>query len=302
MTSFGLRYERLLVLSAPVSAAALFVLAVATASSNQNELVLATCYETAADSIEAHKYELDPQWALKPVKKDPFWDINYISKVRQSIIRPTSGKCFSTLLEQSDQRFRGAPSDIVSNLRRDAENLRKTPMKLLGVEMPATVEVGLIGIKFNVQLMSIARALQIVLAPILLLWLSSLYHTRYREAVTLASAKSITEAFPHVINVYPVGEISSPRKRAWYAAHINVLIGSIYALIRIFLLLIFIGPPVAAYIASLAISYTEEYFFYFFILGIVVGVFGLANVLGEIYPWHSLKIFRPPEKYRLDRR
>ena len=303
MVNFGLRYERLLMLTAPISLAALFVLAVSAASASQSELIRASCYEAAASAIESKRGDLDQEWnRVKPATKDLGWGIDYILKVTKSIIGPATHECFGDLLKQSDQRFRNSPSDIVGGLRKEAEFLRKAPMRLYGIEMPETAQLDLFGIKFNVRLLSISRALQIVLAPVLLLWLSSLYNTRHREGIALASAKNIAEAFPHVINIYPIGELQSPRRRTWYAAHVHKMVAAIYALIRILLLSLFIGPPVASYIASLVFSATDEYFGYFLTLGCLVGLFALVNLLGEFFPWHFLKIFSPPEQYKADRR
>lgn len=96
--------------------------------------------------------------------------------------------------------------------------------------------------------MTLIWLLQLAIAPIMVLWLGSLYQTRYRESLLIESAKTVSEIFPHVINAYPsihpITQYPLSRKRfriLQYFPHINSFL---YTWWRVFLVAVFVAPSV----------------------------------------------------------
>ena len=144
---------------------------------------------------------------------------------------------------------------------------------------------------------TLARVMQVVLAPLLLLWLGSLYNTRHRESLLIGRMKDVSALYPHLINVYPVvlrGNTAwdPPRKKSW-SKYVLLVFGmpAIYALIRIALLLIFVGPPVAFYWLSIFLVGETAYSPFFLGMGVVVFLFTMAVLICELLPWHVSKKF-----------
>jgi hypothetical protein len=300
MSEVGLRYERLLLLTAPISAAAFFVLAVTLASSSQEELVRASCYDSEANAINANLPLLSGAWDRYTKTKDPLALIDYHSAIVKLNIPSPSPECFQRVLSESDKRGSVAPSAVAAQLKADAVALRKTPMRLLGAEMPEDATFEFFGVKLNAQLSGVSAILQILLTPVILLWLASLYNTRVQEIYKILPATSISGIFPHAVNVYPVAQSRRPRKRSWLNRLAPDFLGFRYFLYRTFNLLLFLGPPVAAYLVSLGYSSVWEAPWYYLVAGSVVGIYSFLNVIGESL-LHS-KVFPPPDHFNVERR
>ena len=63
---------------------------------------------------------------------------------------------------------------------------------------------------------------------------------------------------------------------------------------RIILLLMFVGPIIAAYIASVLLADAGVYTSLLYVLAGVVGTFSIALLLCEVFPWHVGKTFPGP--------
>jgi len=301
--SYGLRYERLLLFAAPLTAAAFVVLAVALASATQADRIKASCYETAAEEIESKISILASQWELaKPVKAG-YWGGDYRLAFQKLFIHRFLGtQCYAILNDEVDRRYREPPGAIAQKLRADAASLRAQPLKLYGIDMPDRASFVFGESKVSVDLLTFTRALQIVLFPLLLLWLGSLYNTRYREGILNYGKRDISQIFPHVLNVYPVGKYREPRKRDAFAPYRPRIDAFIFTSVRVGLLSLFIGPAVGAYLASLWLLSEAKYLPAFGVTGLTVMIFLLMNYLGEFWPWHFNKVFPPPAGWKLDQR
>jgi hypothetical protein len=285
-------------MSAPLSFASILVLFVAIALTTQLDRVKAHCYESAANILSANMKELENVWEKeKSVKKSPLY---YLTVTKILIFGLHINECYGFLKQESDHHFNKAPSEIIKNLKTNAQELTRGPIQFYGVEIPEKATVGLLGTTVKIELGTFMSLFQAVLGPVLILWFGSLYNTRYRESLLISRASSIAEIFPHLINIYPVGRLPDARKKSWiiYYLPLPVLIGFLYAITRAGLLAVFVVPPAAAYIASLIIFPPDHYIAIFLSFSLLICVNSLAVIMGEFYPWHFKKIFPGLDRHR----
>lgn len=105
----------------------------------------------------------------------------------------------------------------MKNLVLRANDLKNTPLQFRGIEIPQKADVGILGTNIKVSFDSLTAALQISLAPVLIIWLGSLYNTRYRESLLIGKSNDISLMFPHLINIYPAIDLPTLRKRSYIA-------------------------------------------------------------------------------------
>lgn len=296
LSTLGRRYERLLFFAAPLSLGSFLTLFVVFATNFQAERSTARCYELAASLLEEKKPDLEDAWKeINGKRRPPSAQFDYTYKVRRLVIDFSLGKaCWTLLLDEADRRTKSAPSELILALREDAKRLLATPVKFSGVEIPEKATIGLLGTTVTIELTLFVSLLQVLLAPLLLLWLGSLYNTRYRESLLIGEAKKVTGVFPHLVNVYPAVRYPEPKRRSYFQPYLSHIFGLMYALTRIALLSLFVGPPVAAYIAGVLIGNAQTYAKVFYVFAALVGVFWLALVLCELFPWHYRKTFPGP--------
>lgn len=296
--SLGKRYERLLFFTAPISLAAIMVFVVALASTQQQERIDAKCYEIAAEALFSRKDALDKEWKeALPVSKKGYWGASYKFELQMAWIDADQTPiCFKTVEEMLDQMYRQAPDAIIKKVSDLAATLSAKPLEMYGVKLPSSTTVDLLGTEIQIELISLARILQIVLLPVLLMWLGSLYTTRHRETLLISRTSSLAEVFPHIINMYPVGDIPAPRKRNIVAPYTGPMISVMFAIIRIGLLSIFVLPPVVAYLSSLYLMGNERFAPLFVGAGTVVSMFCLTTLLAELLPQHLFKYFPDPNR------
>ncbi|WP_447733565.1 hypothetical protein [Pseudomonas shirazensis] len=248
-----MRYERLLFWAAPITLAACAVLIITLGHNTYEDRRVANCYDQAAVVIESDA-QLVGAWSIAQLEskrdrsKVPI--IMYGGDVAKKLIYGLNSTCWNGLVEQRDS-LEQSPISLVGEFKKNAEDLRKKPIKLYGVEIPDVATVGLAGTKIQIAMSSFVQAFQIALAPIMLLWLGSLYHTRQREITSIKMSESILSVHPHVINVFPVGYYPELRRKNWFRAKAPFAWSFIFALIRMSLVAIFILPSSALYVGSL---------------------------------------------------
>lgn len=292
--NLGRRYERILLLAAPIAFATLVVLFIAIASDTQNDRVQARCFTQAADILLDKKELLDKEWQKAvPVKKSGYWAGTYKLAIQTAFIygMNVGNACYRMMDEQIDTRYRASPEQIIEKLRQDSAALMNTPLQFYGVEMPEKAKISILGTDIKIGLMTFTQILQIVLAPILLLWLGSLYNTRYRETLLIGSAKELSDIYPHSINIYPCGHFLELRKPTKWKHHIPKFFAFSYFCVRSVLLTVFIAPPIVAYLLSLYFLNSDQNAGVFIVLGFLIGTFGLTNIFAELFPWHYRKVF-----------
>lgn len=293
----GQRYERLLFATAPISLAAIVVCLVAFASVNQKERVTAKCYLKAAELFESRSPSLKEEWS-ETKKKDEFWYINYRSALTSAWIDDAViDACYDTVKQEIDASlYKKSPDEIAADLKFRAESLNKAPLTAYGIVIPKEASVNLFVTDIKIDFLLMSRILQAVLLPVLLLWLGSLYATRYRESLLISKAESMALIFPHIINMYPAFDMPSLRKHNPIAPYLKPIACLYYAILRVGLLSIFLAPPVAAYLYSLYLSGLESVSYLYIAAGIVVFMFFLTTLLAEFLPMHYRKIFPDPTK------
>lgn len=302
----GRRYERLLFLSAPISFISLLLLFVAVASTNQSDLVTGNCFQKSAVIIDSKRPELDLAWSN--VDRLNYYSMQtYKHDLHKAILDERDlyyrdlGQCYRIFKEQIENSALVSPEETVLKLNSEAKRLLQFPIQFWGIELPEKASIGFFGTSIRIDIMTFIRMLQFAVAPFMILWLGSLYNTRYRESRLIGSAKNASDIYPHIVNVYPSSYYSSqypfPRNKSRIKKIFPLIYSSMYALWRIFLLTIFVAPSVISYIYSAFTLNSPEFGYLFVILGLFVGLFSTFIVLAEFLPWHYSKIFFEQKTY-----
>lgn len=271
MSSPGVRFERLLFWAAPITLAAIAVFITTLGYNTQEDRVLAKCLESASYLIEGNEEKLSRAWRLYgPHKNNKSSSDIYIYEkdVKLTLITREQVSCFEYTIHNKDLDLGKPPAELTQNFRSKAKSLNAKPIVMYGIEIPERATLSLAGTKIQISMVTFIQALQISLAPVLLLWLGSLYHTRLREIILCNEHDNLVSVHPHVINVYPVGHYPALRKRNFWKKHTPKLIGAFYLFLRLCLLGIFVIPPVALYIGSL----TYHPIFGYWILNVIIGI------------------------------
>lgn len=291
-SNLGRRYERLLFLAAPLSFASILVLFIAIALTTQQERAKARCYESAAAILSVNQKELEIAWGKTNLpNKSPYAGAGYRLEGARTLVDGLSYECYVLMKSEFDGRFRNAPLAVIQELKNEARELSSKPVRLYGVEIPEKATVNLLGTTVKIELGALMGMFQVVLGPLLILWLGSIYNTRYRESQLICRATAISEIFPHLINIYPVGRLPEARKKSWTIYYFPIVVGLFYSLVRVILLSIFIFPPAGSYIASLIVFPPEHFIGVFIMFGFLICMNSLAVLISEFLPWHFKKVF-----------
>lgn len=299
MKNLGLRYERLLFLAAPLSLLALLVLLVTLASGNQQEYFEARCSSIAVEVLKSNEGKLNNFWH-KPGNDSSSRksiEVEYVHQLKLAMIEglQSDWKCHNLIDRELDFNHAVNPRELLEKWRTRAKQAASTPIQYAGLEIPERALISLFGTTIKIELLVLNQALQIALAPMVLLWLGSLYNTRFRETHLNGVATSITDIFPHMVNVYPVGRFAEIRKKSWMRYHMPKIIFGVSALVRMTLISIFVAPPVIFYIASLVYMRPTEFAPIIYGFGFLLVLYLLLNLVVELAPWHLQKTF--PGKY-----
>lgn len=293
----GKRYERLLFFAAPILLATIFVCFVAAASSLQEERVQARCYLQAANVFGDRLSKFERLWNSEQERDRSFF-INYQLEISLAWIAGSRvvGECYGFIEEILDEEMgEKPPSKIISEFKLRAEKLSEKPLSIYGVKLSSVASLDFYLTNIEVDLLVLTRVFQIVLLPLILLWLGSLYSTRCREALIIGKADSLLEVFPHIINMYPAFDLDTPRKKNRLAPYAKPVACFVYALTRIGLLLVFTFPPVLAYLIGLYLGAHESYSVWYFLAGVIVCIFFITTLIAEFLPMHYNKLFPDPK-------
>lgn len=294
--NLGRRYERLLLASAPISLISMAVLFIAIASTSQAEHSYALCYENIANIFEDNKSRLESLWEnSKHIPDDISLRNEYLHEVVQTMIDNPSCLAEYAQHEQSNKHI-GTPSEIISKFRQDAVELNKTPLNYFGIEIPEKTTLNVFGTNIKISLMTITRIAQILLAPIIILWLGSLYNTRFRESRLIGLSQNIFDNFPHIINIYPSLGERNLLKRNWFLYQAPKIFSFFFACLRVSLLMVFIAPPIISYEWGLTLLAYDNHIILPTIAGVITGWFAIILLVLEFLPWHYNKIFHAASK------
>jgi hypothetical protein len=289
MSNPGIRYERLLFWAAPITLSACAVFITTLGYNTYEDRVAANCFDAAAKVLDDNTKLLSDQWInVQREMKDPNRKTgfnaarsNYKSLVTTKLVYGVDAACWNTidaksLVTQAD------PTIFSADLRVLAADLRRQPVRMYGIDIPDVATLGIAGTKIQISMANFIQALQVALAPAMLLWLGSLYHTRFREIVAFKKHHNILAVHPHVINVFPVGHYPDLKRRNWLLFQAPKLWAGYYFFIRISLLLCFIAPSVGFYVGSLLYQPIFGYWIPNFIFSFSVGTYSLGVLLMEL--------------------
>jgi hypothetical protein len=294
----GLRYERLLILSAPISLACILVAFIAVASEAATGKKNADCYDSAASIVEKNIKNLEIKWGQREKIGKVEFANEYVNALSTYMIYGIGPRCDYKVGSQ-DTNKAIAPTDFAEKLKLEAKNIReesaKKPVRSYGIEMPEKANIAFFGTTITINALTLAQVMQLTLGPILLLWLGSLFNTRYRETILIETAISISDLYPHCINLYINARIPELRKRSILGYYVKLAFPYIPTIFRILLLAIFIVPPTILYCASLYFLGFDDYMALNITAGLLVFSFAFINLVSEMNPWHAGKTFPGPK-------
>lgn len=118
----GLRYERLLILAAPISFACILVTFIAVASDAASDMKKADCYENAALVVYTNVNDLEAKWKQRvKIGKVEFAN-EYVSALSTYIIHGNASRCDYDIGRQ-DTNSAIAPADFAQKLKADARKI-----------------------------------------------------------------------------------------------------------------------------------------------------------------------------------
>ena len=204
-----------------------------------------------------------------------------------------STECFSRGLRWIYDEPLAAPTDQIQSLRAKANGLRAPkPIKDYGVELPDHATLSVLGTPLRMELLAFTQWLQFALAPVLVLWLGSLYHTRRRECYFIKRMRDVRQLFPHVVNIYPQGEMPPLRKRNRLAYFVRRSVPYFFfPLVRALILAFFIGAPIVTYLTSLVLMVPGDRPSLALVIFTLLVFLLIAIVLTEFMPGHIGKEF-----------
>jgi hypothetical protein len=294
-TKLGLRYERLLLFTAPLTLLSALLLFLAIAASSQEDQVRARCLDAAGEALQPQIGAL-MQAQQKPAPKtrldSEIRQIEYVHDLSIALIPIRIGKCGANIEAQIDRWAKLTADKIIPSMKEEATKLRAKPLELYGVAMPEKVSLSLMGNAVTLAPAALIQALQVALAPLLMLWLGSLYNTRVREVLLIKESRHLAELCPHMLNAYPSGRFPEPRRKVLFPNMFRRTCSFLYFLTRVALLVMFVGPPVCMYLYGLYLLNFEDSPIYLIASGAVIALFALSNVMVEGAPSHYAKWFQ----------
>ena len=201
LQKFGLRYERLLILSAPISLACILVAFISIASEAGDYKRRAACYTQAAAFVDANTAELEKFWEKREMVGKMMFANEYVSETSMRSIGKIDYTCDHKMMRQETNTAL-PPEKFSEFLKSQAQKIlaesEARPVRSYGIEVPQKATISLAGVGVTASVITIAQAMQLILMPVLLLWLGSLFNTRYRETILIESAqKNIRPASSH---------------------------------------------------------------------------------------------------------
>jgi hypothetical protein len=306
----GRRIERLLLLAAPISIACIAFLVLAYAanqrSSKSDLIIYVNQLQMSASLLRDNLNLLDKDYRkyLATTDRDLKKTLqnSYITSLRKATIfsdRKTASDypggwtnfdyVITNKLTASSTK---SPSQIALDFLDEAtEILSKKEPLLLGIEITEKSKLTIVGAELSLPTKSYIAMLQILLAPIIILWLGSFYITRVREILSINDCKSVTLIFPHIVNIYPIWKEPEPRKKNWFQYYSRYITYAWFGLIRILALSIFLGPTVGAYLAANSYLFTENSNVFLFAFSGLTGIVAAMILIIELIPMQFKRTF-----------
>lgn len=201
--------------------------------------------------------------------------------------------CFEQSLRIIYDNPLATPDEMIRSLRTRASDLKAPrPIKNFGVELPDYATLSVLGTPLRMELIVFTQWLQLALAPVLVLWLGSLYHTRRRECYFIKRMRDVRQLFPHLLNVYPQGDVPPLRKRNPAAYWIRKSVPFVlFPLVRLLILAFFVGGPTVAYLTSLILMAPADRPDLALVIVVMLIALLFAIAITEFMPGHIGKVF-----------
>jgi hypothetical protein len=259
------------------------------AYSEKAEVKTADCYGRARvlvmDDISIYR----KLWSEEGQEKRYPWT-KYQERIINDFIR-NSG-CWDTLKALEDKIYRDHPDDLMVFLDSEVKKVDYNSLSYYGVDIPDKATVGVFGTKIKIGFRVFIQSLQVALVPILVIWIGSIYQTRFRELQTVVKADDVSLTFPHIINMYPIGYFPSMRKKNFLARHADKIWGFFYLIIRWVYVSIVIVPPIVFFLAGLYYASLLNSQFapaiLWFIIGLFVAMLGLGVFVVEFFAFYKV--------------
>lgn len=297
-TTLGKRYERLLFLSGILSIISIAIMLIASALTTQDEKSLAKCMNIASKIILNNEITLSKEWNIYQLelKKNKYTYNSYDRKLFDLWVYPSVETNCNNSMEVYFKKYAElSPKVILEKLDIEINSLNNIPIRFKGIELNSKAKINLMWNEINVPLDTFISVIQITITPVLLLWLGSLYNTRYRETKLISKALDITNVYPHLINVYPVANIHSFSLRKWskfaYYFPPDDLLRLSYAFTRCFLVSLIILPSTGSYLYSLYLLPINGNYFLSYVIGCWIAITAFGVIIIELAGWHSTKLF-----------
>lgn len=293
-TIFGRRVERTLYFGFLLTIASFALLAICIGLRAGSDRAAARAYTYLADHIQEGLTTLNAQYQLCHTSsgsfaKDACFQYNHAyNDIALNYLRRADGDLATYKEMQAfvDGMTDEDPSRLASDLRRKVALIVEKPATIYGITIPSQVAFDLAGNRVTSSLDTTALFAEILLGPVLILWLGSYTGTRLRETWIISQSNSIFDVYPHLLNSYPILADRSKTKRWLIEKRINTFFCSVS---RVVLVTLMISPCVLAYIASVFIYGDNEMWLIpaMFILSVQL----LATVIIELMPPIQTKVF-----------
>jgi len=96
------------------------------------------------------------------------------------------------------------PDELIARALKEQARLSSQSITVWGIEAPLMLPVGYGRAEYRVPTTVLAQILLIALAPVVIVWMSSLYSTRQRELLMIRKLERFDLTFPHVLNILRV--------------------------------------------------------------------------------------------------
>ena len=182
------------------------------------------------------------------------------------------------------------PAELIKHLNSDSEKLKSSQISLYGIDVPDHTTVNIFGTNIGVELSTVVQAVQIVLAPILVIWIGSLYTTRFREVISIAAKPDITQTFPHILNIYST-QTHEVEGKVKFVRYLNSVRKKSYIPLRIALTSLFLCPPIVAYAMGMYYSPLFRSSILSVVTIVAISLFGLGVLYLEAWSGRRLTSF-----------
>lgn len=225
--------------------------------SNKNE-VLDDPLDLMRVNKVREKLGLEKKESKKPEKRMSYE--NQLSIIAQDAVR-ASGINYDVLMGQIDSRK--SPSDNIKSLEGQRSKINDMSINVWGIESPSKLLLSYGDSKYKVANNLITTTLLYLTPLLIIVWLSSFYMTRNREASLINDVSDYRITYPHILNLFFVAYDDMSRKN-WELRFVNAKnkqastqrMCRLYTLVRIMIITILLSLIFYPYVSGLKAMYS----------------------------------------------